>query len=79
MSEAVVHNLDALVTRDYLDHVLDARCSEQDARIDRRLYEFESRMLEQMHEIKARFRLMQAMQALLVAGVFLLQVRAFFS
>jgi hypothetical protein len=73
MSEAVVHNLDALVTRDYLDHVLDARCSEQDARFDRRLYEFESRMLEQMHEIKARFRLMQAMQALLVAGVFLLQ------
>ena len=35
MSEAVVHNLDALVTRDYLDHALDARFSQQDARIDR--------------------------------------------
>jgi len=29
MSEAVLHNLDALVTRDYLDHALDARASQQ--------------------------------------------------
>jgi hypothetical protein len=36
-------------------------------------------MLEQNHEIKAQFRLMQAIQALLVAGVFLPQARAFFS
>ncbi len=97
MSEAVVHNLDALVTKDYLDHVLDARFSQQDARIDRRLHELESRFdhrfneqevkfdrrfheLESMIlELKGQFRLMQAIQALLVAGVFLPQVRVLFS
>ena len=114
MSEAVVHNLDALVTRDYLDHALDARFSQQDARIDRlfhqqdakfdrlfqqqdakfdqqeakfelrfhqqeakfeqRFHELETRMLE----LKGQFRVMQAIQALLVAGVFLPQLRSLF-
>ena len=125
MSEAVVHNLDALVTRDYLDHALDARFSLQDARIDRlfhqqdakfdrlfqqqdakfdqrfqqqdakfdqqeakfdqrfhqqevkfeqRFHELETRMLE----LKGQFRVMQAIQALLVAGVFLPQLRSLF-
>lgn len=75
MSEAVVHNLDALVTRDYLDHVLDARFSQQDARFDQRFHELDSRMLD----LKGQFRLMQVIQALLVAGVFLPQLRALFS
>jgi len=86
MSEAVVHNLDALVTKDYLDHVLDARFSRQDARIDQRLHELESRLFghihelnERIHELKGHFRLMQAIQALLLAGVFLPQLRALFS
>jgi len=97
MSEAVVHNLNALVTRDYLDRVLDARFSRQDARIDQRLHELESGMLghirelesrmlghihelnERIHELKGQFRLMQAIQGLLLAGVFLPQLRALFS
>jgi len=79
MSEAVVHNLDALVTKDYLDHVLDARFSWQDARIDQRLHELESRMLGHIHELKGQFRLMQAIQALLLAGVFLPQLGTLFS
>ncbi len=79
MSEAVVHNLDTLVTRDYLDHVLDARFSQQDARTDQRLHQLESRMLEQIYELKGQFRIMQAIQALLLAGVFLPQIRALFS
>ena len=136
MSEAVIHNLDALVTRDYLDHALDARFAQQDARIDRlfhqqdakfdrlfqqqdakfdqrfqqqdakfdqrfqqqdakfdqqeakfeqrfhqqeakfeqRFHELETRMLE----LKGQFRVMQAIQALLVAGVFLPQLRSLF-
>ena len=78
MSEAVVHNLDALVTKDYLDHVLDARFAQQDARIDQRFHEFELRISEQIQEIKGQFRLMQAIQALLLAGVFLPQLRALF-
>jgi len=75
MSEAVVHNLDALVTKDYLDYVLDARFSRQDARIDQRFHELN----ERIHELKGQFRLMQAIQALLLAGVFLPQLRALFS
>ncbi len=75
MSEAVVHNLDALVTKDYLDHVLGARFSQQDARLDKGFHTLESQILE----LKGQFRLMQAIQALLLAGVFLPQVRTLFS
>ena len=79
MSEAVIHNLDALVTKDYLNQVLDARFARQDARLDHRFHEFESKVLENIHELKGQFRLMQAIQALLVAGVFLPQLRALLS
>lgn len=75
MSEAVVHNLDTLVTRDYLDHALVAKFSQQDLRIAQHCHEVESRILE----VKGQFRLMQAIQALLLAGVFVPQLRAFFS
>ncbi len=72
MSEAVMHNLDALVNRDYLDHALDARISQQDASIERRFHTMDTRFLE----LKGQFRLMQAIQALLLAGVFLPQLRS---
>ena len=75
MSEAVVHNLDALVTKDYLDHVLDARFSQQDARLYQRFHEIESKILD----LKGQIRLMQAIQALLVAGVFLPQIESLLS
>ena len=74
MSEAVVHNLDALVTKDYLDHVLDARFSQQDTRIEQRFSEVESRL----QGLKGELRLVHVLQALLIAGVFLPQLRAFF-
>ena len=130
MSNAVIHNLDSLVTREYLDHVLDARFSQHDANWERRIagleagwerrfsgleaameqrisgleagmeqrisgleagwerrftsleagweqrfHAFESMFIE----LKGQFRVMQVIQALLLAGVFLPQLRALFS
>ena len=55
MAEAFVFNMDALVTRDYLD----ARLSEQDVRIDARFAEqdarIDARFAEQDVRIDARF------------------------
>lgn len=75
ISEAVVHNLDALVSREYLDHALDAKFSRQQADIAKRFHAIDSRFMD----LKGQFRLMQAIQALLVAGVFLPQLTALFS
>ncbi|MEH6587314.1 MAG: hypothetical protein V7720_12195 [Halioglobus sp.] len=36
MAEAFVHNMDALVTKDYLDECLDARFAAQDLRLEKR-------------------------------------------
>ena len=152
MSNAVIHNLDSLVTREYLDHVLDARVSQHDAKWERRIAGLEAgwerrftgleagmeqrisgleagmeqrisgleagmeqrisgleagmeqriggleagwerrftsleagweqrfHALESMFmELKGQFRVMQFIQALLLAGVFLPQLRALFS
>ncbi len=49
MAEAFVFNMDSLVTRDYLDAVLDARFAEQEARI-------EARFAEQNAKFDARFQ-----------------------
>ena len=77
MSEAVVHNLDTLVTKDYLDHVLDARFAQQDARIDQRFHELETRLQEWRDAFRGELRLIHVLQALLIAGVFLPQIRTF--
>ena len=79
MSDAVVHNLDALVTKDYLDHVLDARFSQQDAKMVKRFHEQDIKFDRRFHDLQIQFRVMQVLQALLVAGVFLPQLRVFFS
>ena len=79
MSEAVVHNLDTLVTKDYLDHVLDARFAKQDARMNQRFEEMDSRLKQWRAEFKGELRLVHALQALVLAGVFLPQLRAFFA
>lgn len=78
MSDAVVHNLDALVTKDYLDHVLDARFSQQDANMVKRFHEQDIKFDRRFHDLQIQFRVMQVLQALLVAGVFLPQLRVFF-
>jgi hypothetical protein len=51
MSEAFLFNLDALVTKDYLD----ARLGEQEARIDARFAEQDARFAEQDARMDARF------------------------
>ena len=50
MSAVVVHNLDALVTKDCLDHVLDARFAQQDALLD----QLEGRMNELFSDMESR-------------------------
>ncbi len=44
MAEAFLHNLDSLVTKDYLDARLDARFAEQNIRLDHRFTRLESRV-----------------------------------
>lgn len=90
MSQAVLLNLDALVTKDYLDARLDARFSEQQLRfkeIDSRFKEIDARFeatnsridslrTELMTGMKSEFRLVHAMLALLMAGVFIPQLQS---
>ena len=51
MAEAFVHNVDSLVTRDYLD----ARFGEFEAKIEARFIEFETRIEARFAEFEARF------------------------
>ena len=51
MAEAFVFNVEALVTRDYLD----ARLGEQDARIEKRFIEQDARLDQRFAEMEARF------------------------
>lgn len=103
MSQAVLLNLDALVTKDYLDARLDARFSElevkfkdidarfrvTDGRIDSLRAELESKIdslrtelaskIDSLRtELKSDFRLVHAMLAILMAGVFVPQLQAWF-
>ena len=96
MSEAVLLNLDALVTKDYLDARLDVRFSEMearfnkrfleidarfsqiDARFNQRLTEIDSRFDQQRTELTGQFRLLHALLALLLAGVFIPQLQIWF-
>ena len=82
MAEAFVHNLDSLVTKDYLDARLDARFTAQDARIDARFSAQDARIDErftaidqrfasmdvQFAEIKGEFRLVYWMLAIIIAS-----------
>ena len=81
MSQAVLLNLDALVTRDYLDARLDARFSELEIRfrdIDARIEATGSRIDGLRAELKSEFRLVHALLALLMAGVFIPQLQSWF-
>ena len=59
MAEAFVFNLDALVTRDYLDALLDAKFAEQEARLeakfDTRIALLEAKVDAHYLEMQARF------------------------
>jgi hypothetical protein len=52
MAEAFVFNMDALVTRDYLEQCLDARFAAQDARF---MAHMDARLVEQDVRLEARF------------------------
>ena len=81
MSEAVLFNLDALVTKDHLDARLDSRFSEVDARfrdIDTRFRDIDARFDRLRAELTGEFRLLRVLLALLLAGVFIPQLQAWF-
>ena len=82
MAEAFVFNMGALVTRDYLD----ARFSEQEARIDSKFSEQDARIDGkfahidvQFAEIKGQFRLIYWMLAVVIASTVIPQVNALLS
>ena len=82
MAEAFVFNMDALVTKDYLD----ARFAEQEARIDGKFSEQEARIDGkfahidvQFAEIKGQFRLVYWMLAVVIASTVIPQVNALLS
>ena len=52
MAEAFVFNMDALVTKDYLEQCLDARFAAQDARIEKRLADHDLQFVEIRGELK---------------------------
>ena len=74
MAEAVLLNLDALVTKDYLD----VRFGEMEARFNARFLEINARFDQQRTELTGQFRLLRALLALLFAGVFIPQLQAWF-
>lgn len=90
MAEAFVFNMDALVTKDYLDARfaeqearIDSKFSEQDARIDGRFSEQDARIDSkfahidvQFAEIKGQFRLVYWMLAVVIASTVIPQVSA---
>ena len=90
MSQAVLLNLDALVTRDYLDARLDARFAEQENRIEKRLSEQEVRVearfaqqdlyIEQrFSRLDAKLNVMAAILALIAASVLPMALQSFFA
>jgi hypothetical protein len=64
MAEAFLLNMDALVTKDYLD----ARFAEQEARIDVRFADHDARMDVRFVEMDGKFRLVMWMLAAVMAS-----------
>jgi alpha-ketoglutarate-dependent taurine dioxygenase len=75
MAEAFVYNMDALVTKDYLDARIDGKFSEQDARIDSKFAHIDV----QFAEIKGQFRLVYWMLAVVIASTVIPQVNTLLS
>ena len=69
MAEAFVFNMDALVTKDYLEQCLDARFAAQDARIDKKFAMQEARLADhdlQFVELRGELKLHRWMLALIL-------------
>lgn len=75
MAETLLHNVDSLVTRDYLDARLDARFNEFENRIDKRFARIDVRLTE----IDGKFRLIYWMLGIVIASTTLPQLITLFS
>ena len=63
MAEAFVHNMDALVTKDYLDECLDARFAAQDLRLEQRFAIIEVQFSDLRGELKLQRWILAAIAA----------------
>ena len=86
MAEAFVYNMDALVTKDYLDARfaeqearIDARFAQQEARFDARFSQQEARFDVSFSEIKGQFKLVYWMLAVVIASTVIPQLNALFA
>lgn len=75
MAEAFVHNVDQLVTRDYLDTRLreletrfDGKLAELDNRLSGQITELDARFTRKFVEIDGKFRLVYWMLAVIIAS-----------
>jgi hypothetical protein len=82
MAEAFVYNIDALVTKDYLD----ARFAEQEARVDARFTAQDARldqrfaaMTVQFVETRGQFKLIYWMLAVVIASTVIPQLNVLFA
>ncbi len=71
MAEAFVYNIDALVTKDYLD----ARFAEQEAKLDQRF----ATMTVQFVETRGQFKLIYWMLAVVIASTVIPQLNVLFA
>ena len=86
MAEAFVFNMDALVTKDYLEQCLDARFAAQDARIDKKFAmqdaHFEKRLADhdlQFVELRGELKLHRWMLALILVTSVVLYLQKIFA
>ena len=63
MAEAFVHNMDALVTKDYLQEALDARFTTQDLKLENRFSDIHLRMADIGGELKLQRWILAAIAA----------------
>ena len=63
MAEAFVYNMDALVTKDYLEETLDARFAAQDLRLAKRFAEIDLQFSDVRGELKLQRWILAAVAA----------------
>lgn len=68
MAEAFVHNVDQLVTQDYLDTRLGELETRIESRFDQKLAELDARFTRKFVEIDGKFRLVYWMLAVIIAS-----------
>jgi len=69
LTEALMVNLESLVTKEYLESRLTAKFAEQDARIDTRFAEQKVYMDTRFAQIDSKFRFHSWTQAIIIAAV----------